>query len=362
MNTVARELSGGIMAVTRDSSAKPAGIGQKIEFPIVPDAGLRDVKPSTVSPNVNGEEIKSRVLEITKSKAGDIVWTGNEQESLGDEMYQSILQDQITERMRAIVNEVEADIMAVAVAEAKDKLSVADPFSTDLKALTQVYKTLQDKGAPRSSLQGVLNTTASMNLRNLNQLQKVNEAGTPSLLRQGVLGNLMGFDIRETCAMPQSEADSSGGNDYLVNGNAKKGDYVIHIDTGTKVINKGASVSFGSDYKYAVADDVASGSTELHLVSPLQEDVADNTTVTVTNNVANTCVFFPRSAIWLATRTIPEPQGGDMAVARRTITDPQTGLSFGVSLYPGYKQNHIEISMSWGVGIVKPEFVIPVIG
>lgn len=352
------------MAVTRDSSAKAVAVGQKIEFPIVPSAGLRDVKPSSTSPDVAGEEIQSKVLEITKSKAGDIVWTGNEQQALGDKMYDAILEDQITERMRAIVNEVEHDIMNTIFAECKANVEHdADAFKADLTAFTKGLKTLQDKGAPRSNLQAVLNTTAAMNLRNQNQLQKVNESGSSSLLRQGVLGNIMGFDVRETGSMIATSSPV-GSTKYLVNGVAKKGDYVITVDTGNQSTD-GVFVNakFGSsDKHYPLAGKIEAGATEIKLLTPLQEDIADNTEITLEATTDKPSAMFPRSAIWLATRTVPEPAGGDSAVARRTITDPETGLSFGVSLYQGYKQNHIEISMSWGVGIIKPEFVYPVLG
>ena len=197
LNTVARELVGATMAVTRDSSADAVAIGQKIEFPIVPTAGLRDVQPSSTVPTVSGDSVGRRTLEITKSKAADVIWTGNEQVSLGG-MYNRILEDQITQRMRTLANAVEEDLLSVTVAEGLNAgnsvgTSGTTPFASGLTELTLTLKKLQDAGAPTSELQAVLNTAASMNLRNLTQLQKVNEAGNQSLLRQGVIGNLIGL-------------------------------------------------------------------------------------------------------------------------------------------------------------------------
>ena len=364
LNTVARELVGATMAVTRDSSAESVAIGQKIEFPIVPTAQLRDVTPSANVPNVSGESIGKRTLEITQSKAADVIWTGNDQVSLGG-MYNRILEDQITERMRSLTNAVEEDLLSAAVAEGVSSgnyvgVGGTAPFGKDLTELTLALKRLQDNGAPTSDLNAVLNTTASMNLRNLNQLQKVSEAGTPSLLRQGVLGNLMGFSIRESAGFKTHEKGTGTG--YLVNGEAKAGATEIAIDTGTGTFVKGDFVKFGSGTtKYVVAENVASGGTKLKLVTPLKEDVADNSTVTIGDKYLAS-VTFPRSAIWLATRTIPVPQGGDQGIESRTITDPVSGLSFGVTLYPGYKQNQLEISLAWGVGVIKPEFVVPILG
>ena len=220
------------MAVTRDSSAEAVAIGQKIEFPIVPTAGLRDVQPSSSVPQVNGETVGKRTLEITKSKAADVIWTGNEQVALGG-MYNRILEDQITQRMRTLANAVEEDLLSVAVAEGLNAgnsvgTSGTTPFASGLTELTATLKKLQDAGAPTSELQAVLNTAASMNLRNLTQLQKVNEAGDTSLLRQGVLGNLIGFDIRESAGFKTHT--KGNGTGYLLNGAAVQGDIPMCYD------------------------------------------------------------------------------------------------------------------------------------
>ena len=364
LNTVARELVGATMAVTRDSRAEAVAVGQKIEFPIVPTASLRDVVPSANIPDVSGETIGKRTLEITQSKAADVIWTGNEQVALGG-MYNRILEDQITERMRQLANSVEEDLLAVAVAEGLNAgnsigTSGTTPFAGGLQELTATLKKLQDKGAPTSDLQAVLNTAASMSLRNLGQLQKINESGTPSLLRQGEIGQLMRFAIRESNGFKQHVKGTGDG--YLVNGAASVGDIEIAIDTGSGTFVKGDLVTFGSDTtKYVVAENVASGGTKLKLVTPLQTAVSDNAAITIGDNYLAS-VAFPRSAIWLATRTVPVPQGGDKGIASRTITDPVSSLSFGVTLYPGYKQNQLEISLSWGVGVIKPDFVVPILG
>lgn len=373
LNTVARELAGGIMGVTRDSNAQQVAIGQKIEFPISAKAGLRDVKAQANVPETTASDIDSKVLEITKAKAADVLYTGNEQLALGSS-YQMILQDQLTEAMRSIVNEIEADLVSIAVSEGENAgnaigVKTTVPFGTDIKMFTEAYKKLQDNGAGMSDLQAVLNTSASMNVRNLVQLQRVDNSGNDSLLRQGIIGNLMGFNIRESAGFKTHTKGTSGTTSdsaplakYKTNGIARKGTAKIAIDTGAGTFVQGDIVTFGDDTtKYIVASDVASGGTVLQLVTPLQKDVADNTDITIGDNYMASVVF-PRNAIWLATRTCPLPQGGDKAIAARTITDPMTGLSFGISLYPGYKQNQIEVSSAWGVGVIKPEFVVPILG
>lgn len=368
LNTVGRELAGATMAVTRSSNAEAVAIGQKIMFPTSNAMTSKNVTPAMNVPEGEAGTLQGRQLEITKAKSNTVTWTGNEQVALGN-MYDAVLQDQMTEAMRGLVNEIEKDIVATALAEGEAKANAIGasgtvPFATNLNDLTNAYKKLQDKGASTSNLQAVFNTSASMNLRNLTQLQKVNDAGDNTLLRQGVLGKLFGFNIYESAGFTTHTKGTGTG--YLVNGAAKKGDTTINIDTGEGTILAGDMVTFKgtetgavASRKYVVAQDMANA--KLKLITPLDADIGDNSTIAVCDNYLANLVF-PKNAIWLMTRTVPDPVGGDKAIAKRTITDPLTGLSFGVSLYPGYKQNQIEVSIAWGVGIIKPEFIVPILG
>lgn len=364
MDIVSRELIGAIPAVTRDMSAEQCAVGEEIKFPITVSAGTSPVEPGSNVPEAKGETIGKRVMKITRAeKADPIIWTGNEQVMLRGTINQIML-DQTTQRMRALTNLMEQDLCAEIAAAAIGigntvGAATEDPFASDLKLLTKGLKILKDKGAPTGDLQAVLNTTAGMNLRDLKQLQYVDQSGDRSLLRQGLLGNLMGFNIRESAGYAPHTAGTGTG--YLVNGAAKAGDSEIMIDTGSGEIKKGDFVKFGSSRPYVVAEDVASGGTVLKLVAPLQEDVADNTAVT-NNGDYFVSGAFDRSSVWLATRNIPVPNGGDKALDRYVVTDPVSGLSFTAALYPGYYQNQIEISGSWGVGVIKPEHTLAIIG
>ena len=359
LDTVAREMSGGIMAATRDSTAEAVAVGQEIDFPVTPTATIRDIEPAAAAPSASGDVIGNRKLKITKCRAGDIIWSGNEGIAVGGSRG-AIVQNQIEQRIRAIVNEIETDVVTNAVTEGVGAFYTVGtagttPFASNLNVLTAGLKQLKDKGSPESELQAVINTSAGENLRNLSNLQKVNESGNDSLLRQGMLGRLMGFDVRESAGFK----NRSGGSGYLANGGESAGATSVTVDSGSGKVEAGSIVKFGSDTTlYVVAEDMASGGTELKLTQGLKADVADNATVTVVSTLPS--VLFPRSNIWLATRTVPN--GGDSAAEVRTITDPRTGLSFTASLYREYKRTRLEIGMAWGVGTIKPEWNIPILG
>ncbi len=56
------------------------------------------------------------------------------------------------------------------------------------------------------------------------------------------------------------------------------------------------------------------------------------------------------------------PDSGDLAVDRTTSTDPRSGLSFEVAMYPQYRQMQWEISCAWGFAAIKPEHIVALMG
>lgn len=352
-----------------DMNASGVAKGQIVKIPVTPfDSTNEDVTASSTAPTGTGDTISSVDLTINKVKrAKPIVWTGEEQLSLGASgMLNPIIVDQYEQRMRSLVNEIEEDICLEAISGALSVGNVegtegTNPFATNTDALTKVLKTLKDKGAPTTDLQAVINTESGMKLRNLTQLQKINEsADGGDLLRRGVLGNLFGFNIRESAGFKDMAKSSATG--YQTNGKAVAGSKVIAIDSGSGAIAKGTLVTFtGDSTKYVVAEDVKSGGTALILATPLVKDVNDNVAITVGDGYkANAC--FTRGSIVLATRTPAVPQGGDIALDRTVITDPVSGLSFEVALWGGAYQNTVTISTAWGVKNIKPEHTVALIG
>jgi hypothetical protein len=56
------------------------------------------------------------------------------------------------------------------------------------------------------------------------------------------------------------------------------------------------------------------------------------------------------------------PAGGDQAQDVTVITDPVSGLSFQVAMYGGYRQNRVEIGISFGVKSINAEHSVALIG
>lgn len=349
-----------------DARASAVKKGQKVEIPITPVSTNEDVTPSASAPVGSGETIDTTSITIQKIKRGTpILWTGEDELGVsGSGTLNQIQVDQFSQRIRSLRNEMEADMCAEAYGGAFGVGNVrgsigTNPFASNLESLTQALQDLEDAGAPTSELQAILNTEAGRALRNLTQLQKINEAGESSLLRRGALGDLFGFTIRESNGMKHVKGT---GSSYQTNSAALAiGDTVIPIDTGSGTFKENDIIKFADDDNYyVVAEDVASGGTSLKLKTPLKTAVGDNKAITIQNAKPNAC--FARGAILLASRVPYVPARGDIAIDRQVITDPLTGIPFELAVWGGAYQNSVTISTAWGVKNIKPENTVALLG
>jgi hypothetical protein len=195
-------------------------------------------------------------------------------------------------------------------------------------------------------------------------LFKVNEGGDTTLLRQGQLGDLYGFALRESAQVVRPTAGGMTG--ALVNGALSIGATAIVFDTGT--VNTTGFVAgdiitiAGDSNKYVVTTGLAAASGTITIAAPgLLKAAADNAAITVFGTSSRNCLF-SRNAIVLATRLPAIPPQGDMAIDRQVITDPRTGLSFELAMYPGYRMNTYHVSIAYGISVFKPEHLAIIIG
>lgn len=363
LDTVSREQVGFIPAVARNAKADQAAKGQTVSAPVTAAASLVDIVPAATAPNDGDQAIGTVDVVITKSKMAPIKWNGEEQLAVGPTgQYNTILADQFAQGLRALCNEVEADLggLFYGASRATGTAGVT-PFGIkeDLTDFANARKILEENGAPTSSLQMVLGSDAVANVRGKQSvLFKVNEAGSESLLREGVIGRVEGFNLHTSAGVKRVASSSATG--YLVNGEKKEGDRIISIDTGTGVFKAGDIVTFTGDAnKYVVATATA---TTITIAEPgLRQDLADNTAITVGGNyVAN--MAFDHNAILLACRTPAMPEGGDTADDVMNITDPVSGITFQVALYRQYRQVRYEIGLAWGVKEVAPRHAAIILG
>jgi hypothetical protein len=362
LDVVSRELVGFIPSVTRDASVDRVAVGQNVRsFKTAANTAGKDIEAAMAFPAAAYQTVGNDAITISKARAFPFSWTAEEQYTVNAGAGTlSVAQDQIAQAYRAAVNEIENDLADAAALGASGGITpnATTLFSASLKDAAFAKKFLDDRGAPLSDRHMVLNTTASAAMRGLTQLTNVGDSGEDSLLRQGVLNNLMGFAVRESAQVGLT-ATATGAN-YLVDlvAGYPVGTTVIHVDTGTGSIPTGSLVSIGGNIYTVVTGFAGDGDGDITIAAPgLIKAIANNDVVTVLS-AQDANAAFSRNAIVLATRLPAVPIGGDdLALMREVITDPRSGLSFELAVYPGYRMVHYEIGVLWGAKVIKPEHI-----
>lgn len=264
VDVVSRELVGFIPSVYRNSDAARAAVGESVRYHIAPAATVVDVTPAMAVPNPADQTIGSATMTITKARAAEFGFVGEEQRGLNNGPgYLSVQADMVAQGVRALVNEIEADLALAAKLGASRAYGTSGttPFASGVGDSAQLRKILDDNGAPLTGRSAVISTATGANLRSNTQLTKANEAGTMMTLRQGELVDLHGISFKES---GQAAAHTAGtGSAYTTSAAGfAVGTTSIPIITGTGTVLAGDVVSFAGDTnKYVVVTGVAAPGT-----------------------------------------------------------------------------------------------------
>lgn len=354
LDVISRELVGAIPGVTRDPGADRVASNQTLRVAQTPTNTTASYTPAMSVPSAIDQTIANASLTLSKNKYAGFSWTGEETYSVDQGPgFLTIRQGQIAQAFRALVNEMENDVCDALAAGASRAYGTAGttPFASTLADSAQVRKILDDNGAPASGRSLVINTSAGAALRSLGQLTKANEAGTGMTLRDGELLNLHGFSVRESAQI--NNATAGTGTGYLINeaSGYAIGATSLTLDTGSGTILAGDIITIGTN-KYVVKTALAANVVVIE--SPgLVAAVANNAEVTVNATSARNLAF-TSDAIVLATRLPIFPSEGDLAIDNEVITDPRTGISFDLRVYPGDGMVLYRIHALWGWKVLKP--------
>jgi hypothetical protein len=371
LDVVSRELTGFIPAVQRDPRADRCALNASMRSTVAPvNSAAGDVTAAMTLPSAAYQTIGNKSFTIQKSRFAPFSWTGEEQGSIqtGPGIL-TIKQDQIAQAIRALTNEIEVDIATYGYQGASRAFGATAGTAPVLADFAQAKKILDDNGAPMSDRHVVMDTTAGVALRGTSNLYKVNESADDSLIRQGTLGNLYGFSLRES-AQVQTPTAGAMASATSTSAAFTIGQTVIPLATaGTGVVAAGDIITFANDTnKYVVASvsfagaNPASGDS-ITLAEPglrKAQGVATRAITVFATSTRN--LAFTRNSILLGTRLPALPMEGDIAVDRTIEIDPRTGLAFEIAVYPGYRMVTYHISIAWGVAVMKPEHIATIIG
>lgn len=372
MDVVSRELVGMIPAVRRDSNVSRVALDQNVIIPITPEASTAPNTPGVTAPDTGDQTIGNTSITISKSKHVPVRWNGEETKGLQNAgTFSSIQAQRFYQGIRALVNEIEADLWAAAYVKASRAYGSAGtaPFGTagDFSDFAGVARILDENGAPTSDRQLVLGHAALANLRGKQSvLFKANEAGSSDMLRNGMTDRIQGMAIRHSDAVGIHTKGAGTGYDFATAGEAI-GQTTLTTEGGTvnsTGFKAGDVITHAGDSanKYVVKTGLTATSGDLIINEPgLLVAGVDANEITIGNSyTAN--LAFDRSAIVLATRLPAMPEGGDAADDVMTLVDDKSGLAFEVAHYKQFLQNVFHVRLAWGYAAIKPAHIATLMG
>lgn len=370
---VGRELVGVVPSMTINAGTERAAFGGVVRSAFTRSTTVNETyTPSMSIPEGDDQTVDNKTATIDKIANVQIPYTGEDIKKLNNGVgYETVYGDQIAQAMRGITNKIES-YSALTISQGASRAvgtAGTTPFAANFDLIAEARQILVDNGMPLDGQATIaINTAAGTKLRNLAQLQKVNDSGSDELLRRGELLNLQGLMLKESNGIA-AHAKGSATNGRTNNAaGLPVGTTVIpleNITAGATGYVAGDVVTFAADTvnSYVVQVGLAAGAAgNITIAEPgLRVALPDNNNITIGANYTGNFAFH-RAAAELVVRPPAMPQGGDMASDRMTIQDPFSGLVFEMALYKGYGKSMLDITTFYGVKVWKPDFVAAVLG
>lgn len=353
---VGRELVGGINAVKINSGAQEAAKGDTVRAAFTePQTVSTTYAPSMTIPEGTDQTVDNKTMSLSTYASIQIPYTGEDIKHLDNGAgYQTVYGKQVQQAFRSICNKMELDLMLNLGQNLGNAYGTAGttPFGTNINDLPNVMKLLLDRGVPDDgNITAIYNTSAAVNLQNLSNLYKVNEAGNDELLRNGLLGQLFNIKLRRSGQVAKPAVGT--GSSYVLNGSHAVGATSIVVKTGTGTILAGDVITINS-HDYVVTVGIAAAGT-LTIASGLVAAGSDGDAVAVVAQSTRNIVVH-KDAAELAMRPLANPYGGDLAKDSMIVQDEFSGLVFKLSHYVGFHKSMIEIGVLYGSKVWLPDF------
>lgn len=250
---------------------------------------------------------------------------------------------------------------------------------SSLAYISNAKRELSKSQSPLDDLHIVLNPTEADNFRQVSNLYKVNEAGSPAGLHEGNLSRVFGFEICESqqiASATTTQADIS----WTVTGvNAQGATTLVTGAQGSGTVAKGTTFkiagftnSAGYDVRFVVTADatISGNAATLSIYPPLPSATAGAEVITAISHSASSSqnLAFHRDAIVaLAFPPAPFPMGS--GVVSEVVRDEQTGLGVRVGmashlLGSGGTAYTTELSADivFGAEVVRPQYACRITG
>lgn len=366
---VGREQVGLVSAVmVNDQNSDAVAYGDVVRSSFTRPVTASNYSASMTIPEGTDQTVDNKTLSISKMRSVQIPYTGEDKRHLGNGAgFETVYGDQVKQAIRALVNEAEIDLYNEIVANTSRAVGTAGttPFASNTDLLADARQILVENGAPVMDGQcsAVLSLAAGTALRKTSALQKVSESGTDTLLRNGILLPLQGFNVKETAAA-YSRTKGTGTSYTTTTAGFAVGTTSIPIITGSGTVLAGDVVTFAGDTnKYVVQTGVTAAGTIVLGGTGLRQAIpASATAMTIGNNYTGNIILHRNAAELVMRPVAGVGRGQDAATDAMIVVDPFSGLSFIVATYLGHGKSMIEVSAAWGVKAWKSDFIVSVLG
>ena len=375
VETVARELTGLVSAVTINTGDKVAALGSQITSFRTRARSARNTKSGHTPDTVPAHGMDTPNLQITKARTVPIRYTDDEMANFeqGDAYgFQKVLSHDMEQAMRTLVNEVEADLGALFKVNRQWDVGTAGtaPFASSAaptQDTAKLRRVLNLSGAPRSNRCLVLTHAAAEALLSNPSLAKVNESGNGEVLRDGAIARVGGFDIFESHYLDVEDnrvaasAPAAAQKINLAAGYKKGSTGPFVCDAGTSsTAPTGSTIYIGTTPYVVETYSVASAVATFTIRGGLLEDVANDTDVDPVASHEQSIALY-KGAAELAIRAPARPRR-DNARDVMIVRDPQSMLAFEIAEYAEHRQHYWEVSAVWGQQVWQREYVAGLLG
>ncbi len=350
--------------VNGDYSQDAAAKGSVVEIPIPTAIAAQDVVPAAYAPNPGDLTIETAKVYLNNWKEAPFVLTDRDLAEIMD----GVVPMQVKEAGKTIANAIDSSLLNLY------KYSYnyvgtpgTTPFASDTTAAQAARRELNSTATPPQDRRIVLDVDADANATGLPAFQSVDRAGTNITIQEGMIGRKLGFDWYYDQLMPAHTAayharGSAVPSGYLVNqANHAVGDTEVTVDTGTGTFVEGDLFTVAGDAQTYVVRSI-SGSTLTYLPAA-KTAFANNAVMSVVADHAVN-LGFHRDAIGLAVRSlqgssIREQLGGTMSMV---YTDPVSMIPLRLEVVNEHKRTRWSIDALWGVGVIRPECLVRILG
>jgi len=360
--------------VNRNFSGLAARKGDTIDVPIPSDVTVSDVTAGVDGSGQTDLSPTTVPIRLENWKQASFLLTDKEIQ----EAMEGIIPMQASAAVSALADYVDTDILnAYKWSTTHIGTIGTTPFGSDVNIALEAGKELTGKKAPKSDRRFILDTGAEFNALKLTPFQYVNQSGSTEGIRDAEINRKLGFDFYTSQNVPTYTVGKPV--NFRSDGSFSIGATDIHIDKGTAgtgaategdlfTFSAGGGVTSGpySVVKITSGPTGAQKDTDIRISPALTHALPDNYVLTFTlgttaGDTSPQNLAFHRDAIAFVTRPMGDV-GFSSGSIFQTEVDPVSGLVLRLEVTREFKQTRFCFDILYGVGVLRPEHVIRVLG